>query len=78
MTKEEQNKKLDEAIALLKEVAQVQNQEKEHCDCCGAPAYVDWTSFQLKEVLDAQIRKLRKCRWVDLDAQPESRAPGRR
>ena len=78
MTKEEQNQKLDEAAALITEVLKVQSQEKHYCETCRAPEYVDWVAHKMREQLEGLVRKLRKLQWVDLDAEPETHAPGRR
>ena len=78
MTKQEQNDKIDQAVELLHEVALAQSTVEEFCETCQAPEYVDWVSFKLGDNLKAQCRKLRKMKWADLEAEPETRAPGRR
>jgi hypothetical protein len=79
MTRQEQNHKIDAAIALLREVADVQNTTKEWCDSCHGAEYEDYSSYQLGTGLESVIKKLRKLSWHDLEAgEPETHAPGRR
>lgn len=80
MTRREQNAKMEEAVALLEEVAGVQDGRKRWCEECGGAEYEDFSSHQLKEGLRGVVRRLKKLMWHDEEGfgSPETLAPGRR
>ena len=79
MNRQEQNNKLDAAIALIQEVAAAQTLTKTWCDTCHGAEYEDYLSYQLGTGLGSVMKKLKKLSWHDLEEQEaEVLAPGRR